>query len=51
MGLNALKCIQIYISQKRPTNGNKWQKMAEISEITKYGDKMRKMRKIHKNVK
>ena len=51
MDLNALKCIQIHIPQKRPTNANKmvknakkWPKIAnncKISEITKYGEIMR----------
>ena len=41
MGLDALKCIQMYIPQKgeqNTKNGKKWQKMAEnfkISEIIK----------------
>ena len=54
MGLNALKCIQIYIPQKGQQmakmlkNGKKWPKIAnncKISEITKYGEKMRKIDK------
>ena len=54
MDLNALKCIQIHIPQKGPTNGKKWQKSqkitnnCKISEITKYG---KKMKTNYKNVK
>ena len=56
MGLDALKCIQMYIPQKGQTNtkngknGNKWPKIAnncKIAEISKYGEKMTK---IYKNV-
>ena len=46
-----LKCIQIYIPQKGPKNGNKCQKITnicKISKITKYGEKMTT---IYKNVK
>ena len=46
MDLNALKCIQIHIPQKWPKNGKKCHKITnncKISEITKYGEKMKKM--------
>ena len=61
MGLDALKCIQMYIPQKGQTNttkivenGKKWPKIAnscKISEITKYGEKIRKNEKILVKVK
>ena len=49
-GFKCIKCIQMYISQKGKQiqkNGKKWQKWpkiannCKISEITKYGEKMR----------
>ena len=46
MGLNALKFIQMYISQKGQKNTKKWLKIAnnfKISEVTKYGEKMTNM--------
>ena len=51
MCLNALKSIEMHITQKGPKNGKKWQKFAnncKISEITKYGEKMKQ---IYRNVK
>ena len=52
MGLNALKCIQMYITQKGQKykqmvkNGKKCQKITnncKISEMTKYGEKRTKI--------
>ena len=60
MGLDALKCIQMYISQnvkkiqKMVKNYKKWTEIAnncKISEITKYGEKMKTIDKMSKNVK
>ena len=61
MGLNALKYIQIHIPQKGPTNakknlknGKKCQKITnncKISEITKYGEKCKKLTTMSNNVK
>ena len=51
MDLNALKCIQIHIPQKGPTNAKKCQKITnncKISEITKYGEKNDKNVKLKK---